>query len=89
MILGMNAAEEAGKLIHNLPELWKQAIQSEKHKIISTVLDAVYVDAKQFKTVVSIKPGPPLNLFFRWWFLVKTLISVLFTSPEKAHLCFW
>jgi site-specific DNA recombinase len=42
-----NAAEEAGNLIMNLPSLWASATLSERRKLLITMLDAVYVDAKQ------------------------------------------
>ena len=42
-----NAAEEAGKLIHDLPKLWSEANQEEQRKLLQTMLDAVYIDTKQ------------------------------------------
>ena len=47
----VNAAEEAGKLILNLKELWNKANPSEQRRLL-TMLDAVYVDAKQTKSIV-------------------------------------
>jgi site-specific DNA recombinase len=43
----VNAAQEAGKLIINLPQLWSSANLEECRKLLLTMLDAVYVDAKQ------------------------------------------
>ncbi len=56
-----NAAEEAGKLIMDLPSLWASATPEEQHRLLLTVLDAVYVDAKQSKRVVAIRPKPPFR----------------------------
>ncbi len=56
-----DAAEEAGKLILDLPMLWGKANQEEKRKILLTMLDAVYVDAKKMKSIVAIKPKPPFR----------------------------
>ena len=60
-----DAAEEAGKLILNLPKLWIQANIEEKRKLLLGMLDAVYVDAKQTKSIVAIKPKPPFRPIFQ------------------------
>jgi site-specific DNA recombinase len=36
-----NAAEEAGKLIKDLPKLWEEANLAERRKLLLTMLDAV------------------------------------------------
>jgi len=54
-----NAAEEAGRLIKNLPKLWSEANLAERRKILLAMLDAVYVDAKEEKRIMAIKPKPP------------------------------
>ena len=36
----------------------------------------VYVDAKQTKSILAIRPKPPFRPVFRWRLLVKGLISV-------------
>ena len=61
----VNAAEEAGNLIHNLPRLWAAANLEERRKLLLTMLDAVYVDAKKYKTIVAIKPKPPFIPIFQ------------------------
>jgi site-specific DNA recombinase len=60
-----NAAEEAGKLLRNLPRLWSKANQEEKRKLLLTMLDAVYVDAKKNKSIVAIRPKPPFKPVFQ------------------------
>jgi site-specific DNA recombinase len=60
-----NAAEEAGKLIMNLPELWAGANLEERRRLILTMLDAVYVDAKDDRCIVGIKPKPPFMPIFK------------------------
>ena len=42
-----NAAEEAGNLINNLKNLWAEASQEEQRKLLLTMLDAIYIDAKK------------------------------------------
>jgi hypothetical protein len=48
-----NAAEEAGKLINDLAKLWAGANLGERRKLLLTMLDAVYVDAKEEALVAS------------------------------------
>ncbi|MDD4875800.1 MAG: hypothetical protein PHQ86_01515 [Dehalococcoidales bacterium] len=60
-----DAAEEAGKLILDLPMLWTMANQEEKRKLLLTMLDVVYVDAKKTKSIVAIKPKPPFKPVFQ------------------------
>lgn len=60
-----DAAEEAGKLIIDLPKLWAKANLAEQRKLLLTMLDAVYVDAKNHKTIVAIKPKPPFKPIFQ------------------------
>ena len=88
-----NAAEEAGKLIQDLPKLWTGANLEERRKLLLTMLDAVYVDAKEEKRIVAIKPKPP----FRPVFQVATTkegsgVMLLNEPPEnspEARACFW
>ncbi len=60
-----SAAEEAGKLILDLPKLWTKASQEEQRKLLLAMLDAVYVDTKQTKMIVGIKPKPPIRPVFQ------------------------
>ena len=60
-----NAAEEAGKLIMNLKNLWAEANLEERRKLLLTMLDAVYVDARKTKSIVAIRPKPPFKPVFQ------------------------
>jgi site-specific DNA recombinase len=60
-----NAAEEAGNLITNLPKLWAGANEQEKRKLLQTMLDAVYFEAKKTKSIVLIRPKPPFRPIFQ------------------------
>ena len=60
-----DAAEEAGKLILNLSKLWGNANLEEKRKLLLSMLDAIYVDAKQTKSIVAVKPKPPFRPIFQ------------------------
>ena len=58
------AAAEAGKLIERLPELWSGANVEERRKLLAAMLDAVYVDTKDARSVVAIKPKAPFRPVF-------------------------
>ncbi len=60
-----NAAEAAGKLILDLPKLWASATITEQRKILITMLEAVYIDAKAGKRVVAVMPKPPFRPIFQ------------------------
>ncbi len=60
-----NAAEAAGRLILDLPSLWAKATLPEQRKILLTMLDAVYIDAKGGKRVVAVMPKPPFRPIFQ------------------------
>jgi hypothetical protein len=60
-----NAAEGAGNLINNLKNLWAEATIEEKRKLLLTMLDGVYIDAKQTKSIVAIRPKPPFKPIFQ------------------------
>ena len=51
-----DAVVEAGRLVQRLPELWAAADITERRRLLLTVLDAVYVDAREARAVVSIRP---------------------------------
>ena len=60
-----DAAEEAGRLIERLPELWSGANMEERRRLLLTMLDAVYVDAKEERRIVAIKPKAPFRPIFQ------------------------
>jgi hypothetical protein len=88
-----NAAEEAGKLLKDIPKLWAGANLEERRKLLLTMLDAVYVDAKEDKCIVAVKPKPA----FRPIFQVATTregsgVDIISEPPEitpEARSCFW
>ena len=57
-----SATEEAGKLLLDLPRLWAGATLEERRRLLLTVLDAVYVDAKGSRALVEVRP----KAAFRW-----------------------
>ena len=61
---GVDAAKEAGKLLENLPALWEAASLSERHQLLMTMPDAVYVDTVEAKAIVAIRPKPAFQALF-------------------------
>ena len=60
-----DAAEEAGKLILNLPGLWAKANLEERRKLLLAMLDAVYFESKKTKSIVAVRPKPPFKPIFQ------------------------
>ena len=96
VVPGVDAAMEAGKLLENLPDLWEEADLTERRKLLMAMLDAVYVDTVEEKSVVAIRPKPA----FRPIFEVATTRAgsgiVLINEtppdpegPEAESLCSW
>jgi hypothetical protein len=65
VVSAADAATEAGKLILDLPKLWTEANLEERRKLLLSMLDAVYVDAKKMKSIVAIRPKPPFKPVFQ------------------------
>jgi len=60
-----NAAEEPGQLLLSLKKLWADATLGERRKLLTSMLDAVYFEAKKTKSIVAIRPKPPFIPVFR------------------------
>jgi hypothetical protein len=58
LIPEVDAAKEAGRLLQDLPRLWAGATLQERHQLLTTILDAVYIDLKDKKSIVSVKMKP-------------------------------
>ena len=65
VVPGVDAAEEAGKLLENLPELWKEAELGERRRIFMTMLEVVYVDTVEEKSIVAVRPKPAFLPLFQ------------------------
>lgn len=60
-----DAAEQTGTLLLNLRQLRAGANLEERRKLLQSMLDAVYVDAKESKSVVAIRLKPPFRPVFQ------------------------
>ena len=97
VVPGVDAVEEAGKLLELLPELWEEADLTERRKILATMLDGVYVDTVEEKAVVALRPKPAFQALFNIATTREGSGVVLynenppdrFSSPEDGSPCFW
>ena len=64
VVPGVDAAQEAGKLLEFLPLLWDQANLGERRHLLLTMLDAIYVDTIEEKSVVAMRPKPAFMPLF-------------------------
>ena len=64
VVPGVDAAQEAGKLLEDLPRLWTGATLSERRTLLTTMLDAVYIDLIDDQAIVAIKPKPAFRPLF-------------------------
>jgi hypothetical protein len=60
-----DAAINAGKLLENMGHLWEKATLAEKHRLLSIMLEAVYVDLAASRSIVGIQPKPAFYPLFR------------------------
>ena len=58
LIPEVDAANEAGRLLADMPGLWAGATLQERHQLLTTIVDAVYIDMKDRKSIVSVTPKP-------------------------------
>ena len=54
----VDGAKEAGRGLADVPRLWVGATLQERHQRLTTILDAVYIDLKGSKSIVSVKAKP-------------------------------
>ncbi len=59
------ARVEKGAWWQQLHELWSGATLQERHRILVSMLEAVYVDHKEAKAVVAIQPKPAFRAVFQ------------------------
>ena len=79
----VDVAVEAGALLDQIQELWREATTDERHNLLVGMIDAVYVDMSARK-VVGITPKGPFKEAFR------SLEGNLLVPPEEAdHVLLW
>ncbi len=97
VVPGVDAAKEAGRLLDDLPKLWDGADLSERRKLLLTMLDAVYVETVEERTIVAILPKPAFLPLFEVATTREGSNVILFSErevppangPEAADPCLW
>ena len=79
------SAIRAGKLLEDLPCLWGKATMGEQRTLLMTMLDAVYVDTREEKRVVAIKPKAAFRSLFEIATMEEGSRIVLVTSLQADH----
>ena len=64
VVPGVDATKQAVDLLENLLALWEVATLSERRNLLLAMLEAVYVDTVDQKSIVSIHPNPALQPTF-------------------------
>jgi len=57
-------ALHAGELLKSLGLIWEKATLSEKHKLLTSILYAVYIDLLATRSIVGLLPKPPFYSLF-------------------------
>ena len=59
-----DAALRAGELLESLGLIWDKATDEEKHRLLSGMIEAIYIDLAASRSIVGVQPKPPFyNLF--------------------------
>ena len=96
VVPGIDAAKKAGKLLESLPTLWEEANLAQRRSLLMTMLDAVYVDTVEEKSIVAIRPKPAFQPLFEIATTREGSDVVLINQPpptdfepEAADSCLW
>jgi hypothetical protein len=92
-----DAAEAAGKLIQQLPDLWAGATATERRQLLLCMLDGVYVDSKEERSIVALKPKPAFQALFQIATTKEGSGVILFNekapafseSSDELTMCSW
>ena len=92
-----DATREAGNLLEELLNLWEEADLGQRRMILLAILDAVYVDSKEDRAIVALKPKPAFRALFQIATTREGSGVVLynenpldqFPSPEDDSPCSW
>jgi site-specific DNA recombinase len=59
-----HATIAAGELLENLGPVWREATLEEKHRLLTVMLEAVYVDLAASRSIVGLQPKAPFYPLF-------------------------
>jgi site-specific DNA recombinase len=64
VVPGADAAVRAGEFLEGLGMVWGEATLEERHKLLASMLDAVYIDVEASRRIVGLQPKPPFYHLF-------------------------
>lgn len=73
----VDIALEAGALLEQMRDIWREAITAERHQLLAGMLEAVYVDVPA-RQLVGVTPKGPFRQAF------STLEGAILIPPEEA-----
>jgi DNA invertase Pin-like site-specific DNA recombinase len=93
----MDAVQQAGNLLENLSQLWEEANLGERWRILQAMLEGVYVDTVEEKSIVALKPKPAFQALFQIATTKEGSGVVLYNgkapafseSSDENTPCFW
>ena len=59
------AVQQAGNLLENLSQLWEAASLGERWQLLQAMLEGVYVDPVEEKSIIALKPKPAFRSLFQ------------------------
>ena len=97
VISDVDAAKEAGYLLEQLPTLWEEADLSERRRLLTAMLEAVYVDTVEERAIVALKSKSAFRALFQIATTREGSGVVLhkenppdqFSGPEDDSPCSW
>jgi hypothetical protein len=81
----MDATIKAGELIEKLGNIWRDSTLEEKHKLLTIMLDAVYVDLLNSRSIVGILPKPTFYGLFESIKRKPDSKVIIFNPQEKEN----
>ena len=81
--------EEAGQLFENIPQLWEEATPEERRKLISPLIERVYVDIDS-RLIGAIRPAAAFNtLLDKAMARAESATLTLHSQDETERLQVW
>jgi hypothetical protein len=91
-----DAAINAGEMLESPGLIWQKATLEEKHKLLSGMLEAIYVDLFNTRSIIGLLPKPAFYGLFESFKQIPGSKVIVFNPEEKesalnlsGHVVFW
>jgi hypothetical protein len=78
-------AIKAGELIEKLSNIWRGSTLEEKHKLLTIMLDAAYVDLLNTRSIIGLLPKPAFSRLFESIKQNPSSNVIIFNPNEKEN----